>query len=313
MGDNPQDILESMIAESVSGDVETIDEDVTNILQQRFGNDLPGADDEDEGDESEEEEDTDAEPFEAGERPKEASEPAPEIDTDLYRQYQEYFDYLEANPEVKAAVVAAVTNQIPTPPTPEPPPPANDLTPESLGLDLDEPRDASLWGLIMAQNQILGQYETRLGSVESSLTTRQQQEYGATVNRAVASYKTQHSLSDTEIGELREIASRLEVLPSLMKGVDPITGAPVPVDALTAVERALDIAYWNTPKFRDREFQTKVVERAKDTKRKQKAGSLSGSSGSNPRTPTPRVPKDNVDMRQMVAANLSQLMGETED
>jgi hypothetical protein len=81
-----------------------------------------------------------------------------------------------------------------------------------------------------------------------------------------------------------------------MAGTDPITGQPVPVDREFAVRRALEIAYYSVPDYRNREYQSQVKSRAQDQQRKQRLAGIGGSSGSVPRqTPIPNTPHERLD------------------
>jgi hypothetical protein len=105
------------------------------------------------------------------------------------------------------------------------------------------------------------------------------------------SFAQQHSLSPDEVSRIRLAAGRMNVLDSLMSGIDPITGAPSKPDILTAVERSLEIAMYADPSFRSKVFQQEVkANRATMQKRKKLAG-IGGNSGSAPRsTPPPENP-----------------------
>jgi hypothetical protein len=92
-----------------------------------------------------------------------------------------------------------------------------------------------------------------------------------------------------DVQRLSQVAARLGVLPQLMQGIDPITGAPARPDVLSAVERSLEIAYMMVPEYRQRELSKTATQQRDDNQKKKALAAIAGSSGSVART-TPRVP-----------------------
>jgi hypothetical protein len=132
-------------------------------------------------------------------------------------------------------------------------------------------------------------------------------------SRAKDSFAKQYSLSNDQINDIEQIAANMQILPALLSGVDPITRLPVKVDPLTALERALEIAYYSTPTYREAEYQRKQTLAKKDTSRKRKLNSLSGSSGSTPKRPA-REPETEQDRRSAMINEIAQIMsGQSEE
>lgn len=170
-------------------------------------------------------------------------------------------------------------------PAPQPAPaPVTSSVQEVPELDLDDP---AIRFLLQQQQQLAEQVQMLAGGVQQTQSQQQAQQQAqneALIKRAMTSFQTEHSLNDDSMNNIRQAAARLNVLPSLMQGVDPITGAPSRPDPLTAMERAFEIAMMMSPEHRQQEFAREVQRRVTDSRRKQKLAGLSGSSGSVPRT-----------------------------
>lgn len=172
-------------------------------------------------------------------------------------------------------------------------------------LDLDDPAIKALYELTQQQGKQLQGLSEQLQTHSTELYNRRLEELTATTNRAAETFKTQHSLDDNQMQKIREVASRLEVLPALMKGVNPLTGVHEAVDTVTAVERAFELAYWQMPEFRDKEYQARLEQWRADKSRKQKLAGVSGSSGSVPRTPS--KPRDETEMRKALIKEVAEM------
>lgn len=183
-----------------------------------------------------------------------------------------------------------------------PPPPVPAFDPSSL--DLTDPSVAALYSYLTEQQatiESLRQSQTQIAN-QSYEAMRVQTD--ALYKRAADSFRESRSLDDTEMDRVASVAARLNVLPALMSGVDPLTGLPSRPDPITAMTRALDIAYNSIP-----EYAAKVKAAAEQTQRrhnsrKQKLAAVQGSSGSVPRTPAPPADPKQA-MIQEVAAMMS--------
>lgn len=119
------------------------------------------------------------------------------------------------------------------------------------------------------------------------------------INAAKESYAEKMNLNPTELAELESRLVGMRVLPALAQN------AP---NYQAAVEQGLDLAYWNTESFRERELDTRLTDTREEQKvtqtRKRKASALSGSGGSVSRsekqpaaTPATRLEQMAADIR----------------
>lgn len=181
-------------------------------------------------------------------------------------------------------------------------------TPELPTLDLEDPTINTLWQTIQAQKQQLELLNRNVASVAEQQQARAMAEARAMYQSAAESFKAEKGLDDEDVANLTQIAGRLGVVQSLVSGTDPLTGLPVPVDQISAARRALEIAYYVTPEYRERDFRQSVEQRRKDESRRQLLGSVGGSPGSVARTrpaPTPGSPEARNEMIREVAEVLS--------
>lgn len=225
------------------------------------------------------------------------------------RALAEFDAFLAANPELAAQIAGVVQGQYQLVPygsgepnaEPVPTTPALSTPTQQQGpppdLDLDDPQVKLLWDTIQQQQAALAAQQQRLQSHEVQLSTQTQATTQSLISKAEQSFKTDRSLTDEQMVKIREVAGRLNVLPSLLSPVDPITQLPRNVDPLKAVEQAFDIAYWQLPEFRNRQVQATVDQTIKDNTRKAKASSVGGNSGSVRRTPVTK-PKTKEETRQ---------------
>ena len=242
-------------------------------------------------------------------------------------QLLEFADALENSPELQARITQALAptpqqyqppQPPPAPPLPTPPvappgfggqqegapvppagaPPAPSPQPAALPPELqayaDDPAIQALWlrsqALESTVNGKLAEVQSQVQAQQQAWQERQQTEISSLVARARDSFAQQYSLDPPTMERLVGIAAGLEVLPALSKGFNPSTGAWEEPDTMTAVERALEIAYWQDPQLREAYTHEQAQRAQADSRRKQLAGAVSGSSGSAPRTPAPQVP-----------------------
>lgn len=179
----------------------------------------------------------------------------------------------------------------PVQPSPTPFPADPQVQPQQE-LDLDDPNVRYLLEQQQALSQQIQMLASGVQETQQQQQARAQAENDSMIRRAMTSFKEQRGLTDEQMESVRISAARLNVLPGLMQGVDPITGAPSKPDPLTALDRAFEIAYMMTPEHRQREFGREIQRRVEDSRRKQKLAGISGSSGSVPRTqPAPTTPQ----------------------
>lgn len=182
----------------------------------------------------------------------------------------------------------------------------------------DDPALMALW---RAQEAAYNANQSQIAALVQAQQAQQQQAMVEAQRRneqyaeaGVAQFHTRYNtLSAEEVAQLRGVAARMNVIPSLLSGIDPVTGGVAPTDPIRVVERAMEIAYNTIPEYRTRETQQATTaaqqQAAQANQRKRKAGSLSGSSGSVPRTtPAPTTPQG---QRQAMLAEVGEMMAGT--
>ena len=121
-----------------------------------------------------------------------------------------------------------------------------------------------------------------------------------------ASFKEKHGLDETQYKAVYEYANKR------LAGMMPALAAEgMPVNE--AFEQVLDTAFYSLPAMRELEWQRDAEQRKEDQVRKAKAGSLSGSSGSVPRTVPVELPRTEQGKRDALTSMARQMMnGEVE-
>lgn len=163
---------------------------------------------------------------------------------------------------------------------------------------VDDPAFMAVWeanrAAYNAQQATINQLAQSQQLAMQQQAQEQQQRNIAIVNQASEAFKASRNLTDDDVMKLRATAARLNVLDSLLSGIDPLTGAPSSPDPISAVQRSLEIAYYSLPEYRARDLTNSQQQQTQERRRKAKVGSLSGSSGSVPRsTPAPTTPEGN--------------------
>ncbi len=251
----------------------------------------------------------------AGEGPSEGEQPTPTpseeppadevqildrtYSTDDAKALVEFYDWVKSNPQQAIAIDSYLKGQatftpVEAPGTPAQPAPAAPAVDEEIFEDLPE-----------VVKQKLTQVDTlqqRIDALDQERAIAHQSEVQGAIARGSASFKDRYSLTDDEITELQQIGAGLNVLQGLaaQKG-----------DLVSAVEETLEMAYWRTEKFRDVAVSKYAEQQAADTKRQAKASSLSGGSGSVPRTP--KAASTNEDRRLGMVAAITQAMSEQQE
>lgn len=193
------------------------------------------------------------------------------------------------------------------------PSPSPAATPLPANLDLEDPAVQAILPILQAQQAQLAQQADLIARANQTSTHYAQQfdefrsqQLRAVINRAKSSFQKQHDLDNADVDRLYDIAGRMGVAASIMAGVDPVTGAAVKPDPLYAVDRALELAYASTPEFQAKEAERQAAIRKKDQTRKRKLASISGGSGSSPRTSA--SPITEADRRAAMIAEVTESM-----
>lgn len=306
---DPQQELDNAISESNDEDLS----DFEKLIQDRFGN----GEDDDSGpsdappDGGESEPATDSPP-----EPEPPSEPPAEdiwefdggltLDKETARSLAEFNAFLNANPDVAEAIRQSVAAQYQTEQPPEPPP-TSDLSVENL--DLDDPNVKFLYDNYQKQQSELQQAMDLIRRHELQLSTQTEATANSIVERAVTSFQKEHQLDEESMQQVRQIAGQMNIVESVFAPEDPITGLARRVDPLTAIEKALDIAYWSIPEYRDREISRRLEVNKQDQEKKRKLSSLGGSSGSVPREQ--QTPTTKEEIQAAMIREVAQAMGTT--
>ncbi len=139
------------------------------------------------------------------------------------------------------------------------------------------PKEDDLEGVdpaIRARFDEMEEMRRRLESIESSRGEQERAVATTAVGKGMELFQARYGLTDEDMTQLEKEATALAILPQIAQQ----TG-----DMIAAVERTLDIAYWQNPTYRDREISRQKEADSQDRKRQNKAGALAGGSGSNPR------------------------------
>lgn len=233
--------------------------------------------------------------------------------------YAEFEAFLAANPALAEAIGGTIqgTHQFmpvetpspePTAPATKPPgtPPAALTPPDAL--DLDDPVQRAVWERLVDTQTQLQQATERITRAESQLSQQQQETTLSLVNKSTANWREQHpNITDDDMDEIKKVTARLNVVPSLMSPVDPITGLPRQVDPVKALEDAYDLAAWQIPRLREQELANMQVTARNNNTRKKKLSSLGGSSGSVPRQPE-KVPDNPQERRQAMIGEVANML-----
>ncbi len=118
------------------------------------------------------------------------------------------------------------------------------------------------------------QMQSRLDRIDAERGESARATAASAVAKGMELFQARHGLTDEDMTELEQSAAALGILPQL---------AQQRGDMIAGVEATLDVAYWQNPKFRDREISRQKQADSQDRRRQQKAGALAGGSGSNPR------------------------------
>lgn len=161
--------------------------------------------------------------------------------------------------------------------------------PQLSAEDLADPTINALYSMLQQQQSQIQSVSQAAMVAQQVAIERAQQEQAATVQRVAAEYQTTNNLSAEQMNQVYGIAGRLNVLPSLFEGIDPITNLPCPRDPAYAVRRTFDIAASQVPELQQRNAAAAQQRQQQDEEHQRKLSALSGSSGSAPRTtPAPR-------------------------
>lgn len=215
------------------------------------------------------------------------------VSADLVRRALELGDAIRTDPVLQQMVAhyfAGGGAAVPSPATAPPPaaPAATDPNAIPEDVDLDDPTIKFLYD---AHQQTAAQLAQVTGVLQQTLAANERaarETSDSLYRQASETFRDAHGLTDDDVQILAKTAAGLNILPALMSGIDPVTQLPSRADPLAAINRALEIAYFATPEYRDRAIVDETARQAaRDTKRR-KLAAVGGNSGSVARsTPAP--------------------------
>jgi hypothetical protein len=188
----------------------------------------------------------------------------------------EFLDWARANPEYLAAFDSYLAGeaelvprgQKPPASSASAPPPAPELAtsqpaPSANGKTAPAPAASP-----DAETNELAELRRQVAEMRQHFATQQMAAARAAVLEGQQRFAKQWGLTDQEIEDLSNVAARLGVVAQLAQQTGDMT---------TAVERALELAMWSEPTWRERALRAQEASEAAERERQRKASSLAGS------------------------------------
>lgn len=178
----------------------------------------------------------------------------------------------------------------------------------------DEFTDPDMARLFLAQQQQLAAIQQQQQALLDQQAFQAQQQVHqdrirtqADIDAGIASFVEAKSLTPQDRDVLVNAAVQMQILPTLQRKHGG--------NAQSAMTEALEIAYWQTPEFRDRAIQQQLVEaqaqHTDTTTRKGRAAALSGQGASIPRVVPAAVPATKAQRTTAMVADLAEHMNGT--
>ena len=240
-----------------------------------------------------------------------------ELDGQRYARSQlnaaaQFQQHLASDPQLQDLITNYLTGTQQTYPS-QPAEPVQPQTVVPPELDLEDPTIRAIYTLIQQQNDQINQLSAGLRTTYDTTIASQKQQIDAQWETAAESFAKDHDLERKDVDQLGQVAARLGVLPQLMRPIDPTTGAPRNPDPVHAFQQALEIAMFQLPEYREREYRRSVQTQQKEAQKRKLLGAVGGSSGSVARTTTPPKPGSAEAKKAMLAEVSSMLTGEWSD
>jgi hypothetical protein len=224
----------------------------------------------------------------------------------------EFYDWVRNNPQQAVAIDSYLRGQARLVPSDYDPAgqaqvPAGPSTPPA------EPEPDPLDDLDPAVAEVLRERLSKVDELSERLQTYEQSyeqaqarqwesQVSSAIQRGQETAATKFGLSQDEVQELMGEAAGMNIVaPLLSQRGDPNA----------AVDEALEIAYWRSPKFREHALTKMALQEAESAKRQRKASALSGGSGSVPRTD--KTPSTSTDRRSAMVSEIAQAVNGTQE
>src|SRR5262245_44028496 len=244
-----------------------------------------------------------------------------ELDGQRYARSQlnaaaQFQQHLASDPQLQDLITNYLTGSriVQEQPAPQPAPQAPQQPYDPFAdIDLDDPSLRALSNIVRAQNEQIQQLTAGLRTTFDQTLAASQQQVESQYKTAAASFAKDHDLEAGEVDVISQVAARMGVLPQLMRPVDPVTGTPRQIDPIRAFQQAMEVAMYQIPEYRDREFRRSVTNMQEEAQKRKLLGAVGGSSGSVARTQTPPKPGSPEAKRAMLAEVGAMLNGEWSD
>lgn len=223
-------------------------------------------------------------------------------------RYQAFEQYLIENPQFAQALQGISDGSYELIPTEELKARTTPIKDEPE-LDLDDPNIKYLHDKLQTTQSSFEELQSKLKQHEEQITRQTQATFDSILGKAKESFQSERQLTDEQMTEVFDRAGSLNVLPGLLNASDPVTGLPRAVDPLDAVGKALELAYWSIPEYRDQEIQRQLTQNKTDNDRKRTLSSLGGSGGSvskDQKAPTTRQEIHEAMVKDIAAAMMGQ-------
>jgi hypothetical protein len=188
----------------------------------------------------------------------------------------EFLDWARANPEYLAAFdsyLAGEAELVPRGQKPPAQPPATSASaPPAPELATSQPAPSANGKAAPlaagTETDELTELRRQVAEMRQHFATQQMAAARAAVLEGQQRFAKQWGLTDQEIEDLSNVAARLGVVAQLAQQTGDMT---------TAVERALELAMWSEPAWRERALRAQEASEAAERERQRKASSLAGS------------------------------------
>lgn len=186
----------------------------------------------------------------------------------------EFLDWARANPEYLAAFDSYLAGEAELVPRGQKPPAQPPATPASAPpapeLATSQPAPSANGKAApapAAETDELTELRRQVAEMRQHFATQQMAAARAAVLEGQQRFAKQWGLTDQEIEDLSNVAARLGVVAQLAQQTGDMT---------TAVERALELAMWSEPTWRERALRAQEASEAAERERQRKASSLAG-------------------------------------